>query len=185
MKKIFCLSIVFCLVTNVFGQAGFKWEKVDSVAKTKSQIYSDTKLFIAKTWKSAKDVIQNDDKESGVILIKGSCVQAFNKNLGFCPMEYVYDYMVTFKIKEGKFKIILDNVHCSSAHGGGGTQYQSINPIEPSDEIPYPFRTWGAISKKRAAEIMINLKSELQAIVDSYLTDIKYTVSAGSAKDNW
>ena len=47
-------------------------EKIDSVNKTKLQIYTDTKMFIAEYWKSAQNVIQNDDKDAGVILIKGS-----------------------------------------------------------------------------------------------------------------
>ncbi len=36
---------------------------------TKTHLYSATKMFIAEFWKSAKDVIQNDDKEAGIILI--------------------------------------------------------------------------------------------------------------------
>lgn len=64
------LLMLWCAVT--FGQINFRWEKIDSVAKSKSQIYSDTKMFIAETWKSSKSVIQNDDKENGAVFIEGT-----------------------------------------------------------------------------------------------------------------
>ncbi|MCX6311222.1 MAG: DUF4468 domain-containing protein [Bacteroidetes bacterium] len=40
-------------------------------SSNKNKIYSKCKEWIATTWKSANDVIQMDDKESGVIIIKG------------------------------------------------------------------------------------------------------------------
>ena len=63
-----------------YSQTNFQWEKIDSVNKSKAQIYSDTKMFIAEVWKSANSVIQNDDKESGLILVKGSTIKTCFKN---------------------------------------------------------------------------------------------------------
>jgi hypothetical protein len=57
------------------GQANFKWEVTDSSKKSASEIYSETKMFIAKTWKSSNEVIQNDDKEAGIILVKAISLQ--------------------------------------------------------------------------------------------------------------
>lgn len=178
MKKLLLLTCAICFFFFSFGQNGFTWEKTDSISKTQSQIYSAAKMFIAKTWKSSKDVIQNDDKETGVILIKGVSSQNFAVNLGLCPMEYIFNYNVTFKMKDGKYKITIDNVHCTSAHGG--TNYQELRPIEPSDQIPYPFKT-GAVSNKKAVELMQSLKQELQAILDAYIDYLKYTKS----EDTW
>jgi len=182
MKKLILVFSALLMINIVFAQADFKWEKIDSISKTKSQIYSDTKMFIAKTWTSAKDVIQNDDKDLGVILIKGKSVQAFMVSMGMCPMEYIYDYNITFRMKENKYKITVDNVVCVSAHGG--TSYQSVRPIEPSGEIPYPYKA-GSLSRTRATEMMQSLRAELQSILDSYEISMKSTVSAGSSNDNW
>ena len=75
MKKIILLTLV-TFFNSAFSQTDFKWDKVDSVSKNKGQIYSDTKMFIAEFWKSAQNVIQNDDKEGGMILLKGVSVQS-------------------------------------------------------------------------------------------------------------
>jgi hypothetical protein len=180
MKKVIlfvCGSLIFAAS---FGQKNFKWEKTDTIPMTKSQLYSATKMFIAEVWKSAKDVIQNDDKEAGIIMIKGNSIQKFAVHLGFCPMEYIYGYSVTFRMKDNKYKITLDNVACTSAHGG--TDYQTARPIEPSLEIPYPLKTGGNISRNKATEMMQSLKAEFQAIVDDYVIYVK---KASSKSDNW
>jgi len=180
MKKFILLVCGSFIFASSFGQMNFKWEKTDSIAKTKSQLYSATKMYIAKAWTSSKDVIQNDDKEAGVILIKGRNVQSFTIRLGLCPMKYIYNYSVTFKMKDGKYKITMDNVYCSSAIGG--TDYASLRPLEPSDIIPYPFKTGGIISRNRAEQMMQSLKADLQVLVDNYLIYIKAT---DSTNDSW
>jgi hypothetical protein len=179
MKNLLIGLTLLFMINSVFAQTDFKWEKTDSIQKTKSQIYTDTKMFIAKTWKSAKDVIQNDDKDAGIILIKGKSVQNFNFALH--QYEFIYDYTVTFKMKDGKYKVILENVYCSSAYEESRWQ---VKKIEPSDEIPYPLET-GWISVKKAGMLMESLKAELQAIVDSFAKSMKSTVSPRSSNDNW
>jgi len=64
MKKVF-IVLSLCLSQIVFAQNDFKWETIDSTFNSKDQLYSLTKTFIAEKWKSANDVIQNDDKEGG------------------------------------------------------------------------------------------------------------------------
>lgn len=169
MKKVILLICGSLIFAASFGQANFIWEKTDSIPMTKSQLYSATKMYIAEVWKSAKDVIQNDDKETGVILIKGKSLQ----------MQYIYDYSVTFRMKDGKYKVTVDNVICSSVHVV--SQYQATRLIEPSDKIPYPYKT-GGLSRKRVGEIMQSLKAELQAIVDGYVIYVK---KASSKNNNW
>ena len=75
MKKILYLIIAVVFVFDFgFGQENFKWEKSDTIPKTKSQLYSNTKMFIAENWKSAKTVIQNEDIEAGIIFLKGKMI---------------------------------------------------------------------------------------------------------------
>lgn len=181
MKNLLLFLVTFLLINNVSGQTNFKWEKSDSIPKTKSQIYTDTKLFIAQTWQSSKEVIQNDDKDGGVILIKGISVKNAS-GLMYSSFEYIFEYTLTFKMKDGKYKIILDNVYCKSAYAG--SDHRSIRQLEPSNEIPYPNKT-GELSNKKAVEIMTLLNHELQSIVDAYVAYLKNNKSSGSAKDNW
>lgn len=160
------------IITNVsFGQKDFKWTSIDSLNKTKEQIYSDTKLFIAQNWKSAQDVIQNDDKEAGVILIKGIDKEVINYCMS--PYTYYYTYSVTFLMKDGKIKFVLDNVNCSSTLANPNAKY-TIPCIPTFEGENYPdVPNYANLSKKKQLELMTNLKANLQSIVDSYFSSIK------------
>ena len=168
MKKILLLSIALFLIYSASAQADFKWGKIDSIPKNKSQIYSDTKTFISGVWKGSDKIIQNDDKKGGIIVVKGKSIQIFN--FALCPYEYTYEYIVTFKMRDGMYKITIDHVYCSSAFGG--KDRSAIKRIEPVDGNPYPLDT-GWLAEKRASKMIQTLKQELQTILDSYIEFIK------------
>ncbi len=164
MKKIITAAILFISIGNLIAQKDFKWEKVDSIQKSKSEIYADTKMFIAETWKSAKDVIQNDDKESGVILIKGksSIYTPFMLN-GY---TYVYSYTITFKMKDNKYKINIDQVHFDDGWANGAPHLSAIEPFDGDNYPGMPMS--GGLPKGKAVKMMEQLKADLQGIFDSY-----------------
>lgn len=159
--------VIGMIALQSYGQDGFKWNKVDSVNKTKSEIYSDTKTYIAKTWNSAQNVIQNDDKDAGIILIKGSSKQSTVYCLS--TFEYNYNYTITFMIKDNKVKILCSDVICNSAYGGN----VSINLLPPFDGENYTGTGMNKLSKKKQLEVMGNLRSDLQNIIDKYLLFVK------------
>jgi len=166
-----------------FSQTNFKWEKTDSFNKTKDQIYSDTKLFIAQEWKSAKAVIQNDDKDGGIILIKGIYTNYIPYSLGY-GWDYVYDYTITFMMKDKKFKIIIDNVICSSAeynsHKVGAPLIQSFE----GNECPRLKLKFAECSPKceKKLSMMNDIKNNLQKTIDDYMKFIKTSVTGNFAK---
>lgn len=168
MKKFLLLSFASFLIYSASAQADFKWGKIDSIPKTKSQIYSVTKTFISSVWKASDKTVQNDNKEAGIIVVKGKSVQIFN--FALCPYEYTYEYIVTFKMRDGMFKITIDHVYCSSAYGG--KDRSAIKRIEPADGNPYPLET-GWLAEKRAFKMIQTLKQELQTILDSYVEFLK------------
>jgi hypothetical protein len=155
------------LTLTSYGQITFQWEKTDSVTKTKDQIYSDTKMFIAETWKSSKDVIQNDDKEAGVILIKGINVQTFSSGIADIT-KYTFKYNITFRMKDNKYKIIINEVSCIDGICEG-YQRKLIQPFEGIENAPSVM----GVSKKKSTEMMVSLKQDLQSIVDQYISYIK------------
>lgn len=168
MKKIKLLFvfIIGMMVLQSYGQDNFKWNKVDSVNKTKSEIYSDTKMYIAQTWKSAQNVIQNDDKESGNILVKGQIIKHIIV-MGLQDYCYTYNYTVTFLMKENKFKITLDNVYCESA-------IFMTNPSAYISKIqPFEGECTETFNKKKTNVMMSEVKSGLQNLVDDYIKTIK------------
>ena len=172
MKKLLLILIAFVLVYSASAQADFKWGKIDSISRTKSQIYLDTKIFISNVWKASGKTIVTDEKEAGVIVVKGKSSQIFNFSL--CPYEYTYEYIVTFKMRDGMYKITIDHVYCSSAFGG--KDRSPIKRIEPVDGIPYPLDT-GWLAEKRAVKMIQTLKQELQTIMDGYTEFLKAPVS--------
>ncbi len=164
--KTILLSLCIILFTTCLGQTNFKWEKIDTVSKTKEQIFSETKYFIAETWNSSKNIILDEDKDAGIIIIKGESY--FKLPVFLTEVEYSYDYNVTFRIKNNKVKMEIDNVYCDGGFDvNRGTPMQKIEPFEGnhSPEI--------AVSEKKAEELMADLKRDLQFIVDSYDRHIK------------
>jgi hypothetical protein len=173
MKKLVLLTFLNLISLSLFSQTNFEWQIKDSINKSKSELYSATKQFIAKKWKSANDVIQNDDKEAGIILVKGLTNRYTFVHLGatYC---YTYSYDVTFKMKDNKFMIEVNNVKC---HNTLGSSFDNKFFIEPND---------GCGNNKKFAlkcdELLTDLKSQLDNIVSSYLTEIKNTESK---TDEW
>ena len=169
MKIIFLSFFTTLFFLSAFGQENFQWEKIDSVQKSKAQIYSDTKMFIAENWKSAQNVIQNDDKDGGLILVKGSVKKDYTFMLRY--NAFIFNYTVKFFMKEEKYKIQIEDLYCQSATSEGyDLQLMPVRDIYPSD-LKYP----GVIglNKERYEEVMASLKRDLQKIVNDYEIYIK------------
>jgi len=177
MKYFITLAfVVFC--NTCFSQTGFIWVKSDTTTKSGSQIYSDTKMFIAETWKSSKSVIQNDDKEGGNILIKGVCVKS--NTYSMMLIKYTYAYTVTFKMKNGKYKITIDNVYCENATASD-REIKKIEPFDGEDVPEMNAFTTSSLPKKKMIGLMKEVKAELQSIFDSY----SVYISKPSSNENW
>lgn len=89
--------------------------------KSSSELFSSAKVMIAEMFKSAKDVIQSEDKDSGIIICKGNVkiVSAFLTDL----MEF------TLKIscKDNRYKVDLYNISLIIGYGDTNPIYQDCN----------------------------------------------------------
>lgn len=173
MKKIALTISILFFVSTIFAQLNYQWDKSDSISKTKIEIYSLTKLFISEYWKSAQDVIQNDDKEGGVILVKGISNKFTFNSMG-ATYAYTYSYNVTFRMKDSKYKFTIDNVKYYSTAGSSFDNKLIIEPHE-LDNCPYKNKKFG----EKCNQIMTSLKSELQSIADNYENTIKSAKKTG------
>ena len=164
------LTLTFILIGLVsFGQSNFKWDVItDSLENNKSELYSKTKLFIGETWKSAQDVIQNDDKEAGVILIKGVSVQNLYYQMN--DHRWTFNYTIKFMIKDNKCRILIEDVYCSAARVA---QYEWPHmPVSDTYPESKGLKITG-VNEERYLTIMTSLKLELQSIADSYTAAVK------------
>lgn len=69
----------------------------DSVSK--DLLYTNSKLFVSENYRSAKDVIQFEDKETGVLLCKGLWNDVF-----ILSSIYIH-HTIKFEVKEGKVRV--------------------------------------------------------------------------------
>lgn len=173
--KSLILLLVIILSPSIYGQTNFNWDKVDSISKNKNEIYSTTKMFISQTWNSAQDVIQNDDKDAGMILLKGLSVQSlfFQGN----NHTWTFSYTVKFLMKDNKYRIIIENVYCQSAKC---LQYEWPHmPVSDNYPTEKGLKLTG-VSEQKYLEIMTKLKQELQFIIDNYEKNIETPSNANS-----
>ena len=184
---IICPLLSFGQVTQTENQSisgsitynNFTWDKTDSVGKSKSQIYSDTKMFIAETWKSAQAVLQNDDKESGIVLIKGTIL--IEERFMSWTYKYYYGYNVTFKMKDNKYKIIIDNVYCDNAYVTD-TRNSPVLKVDPFEGDNCP-KLGLATSLPRNA--LINMMPKLKKKIDNIVIEYADYMQKPSASDDW
>lgn len=81
----------------------------DSVGKI--NIYNSIKEWVGLNFKSAKNVIQIDDKDAGMLILKGNMTYSFGGLTYMCYDGYV-DYTINIKIKDNRYKVeISDFIH--------------------------------------------------------------------------
>ena len=119
---------------------------LDSSA-TKEELYSSTKIWFVKAFKSAKDVIQIDDLSDGKIIGKGSTLVNYKNVLG-SPNEGGYiSFVITVFVKNGKYKYeITDFYHTGNVLSMGTTIMSNIGPCENMIN-----------SKKRSYQTLFNM----------------------------
>ncbi len=99
---------------------------------TKSQIYTTAREWIATTFKSAKNVIQMDDKESGKIIAKGNLqlvgivMHSLLRNGNSQCMGHM-NFTLSIQAKDGRYKYILtDFVRESVSTGYPPTAIENV-----------------------------------------------------------
>ena len=178
MKKTILFLFLITNFESLFAQGDYKVEKVDTLSKSKSQIYSETKLFISEFWKSAKDVIQNDDKEEGLILVKGLTKQTTSLGLG--SIEFWYRYNVKFLMKDKKYKIIVEDV---TFERGPNSSWDALGKnLEPQTEEKFPGLLKCGIKEKSWSALMLSLKADMNNIIESYA---KVISKSGENNSGW
>ena len=88
---------------------------VDAIGKTKSEIYSIINKWVSINYNSANDVIQMNDKESGIMIVKGlSAVSFINPTRAIYPKTKAFptknkmllNHLLEIKVKDNKYRLI-------------------------------------------------------------------------------
>lgn len=139
--------------------------------KTKDQLYSSAKMMIAEMFKSAKDVIQSDDKDSGVIICKG------NAKIPKAFITYLMEFTLKISCKDGKYKADLYDITLQIGCGDPNPIFQNCNETI-IDEVAMKN---GEIKKNgggKQRRIVIDKKDEI-------FETIKQKMSNTSVEENW
>jgi hypothetical protein len=170
--SILCISATYSQESEVpaVEQKEYIVEKIDSINKSKDAIYSTTKMFIAGNWRSAQSVIQNDDKEGGAILIKGSATHNVSVGLGV-TLDFTYRYVVKFLMKEKRYKVVVENYNFERGPAAGWERYGAF--LEPKDPLVYPGYRKAGLGEKQWNTLMNLIKSDMQGIVNNYVQHLQ------------
>lgn len=136
LKNFLAFSVIFLLaISTATGQEKLLSLPFDSITNkiTYSQIVlldssaKQTELFVkarewfSKTYKSSQDVIQMDDKESGIIIGK-ALLNVYYKTLGITFNSGYINYTIKFSVKDGKYKYEISDFYHTGGYINGHKQ---------------------------------------------------------------
>lgn len=174
------IILLLFLSTSIFSQENFIWDQIDTIPGTKSELYSKTKSFIAYYWRDAKHVIQNDDKEGGIIIVKGSIDKTLN--ILWDEAVYIYNYTFTFMLKDGRYRIKAADVYCDRSYiRGKSVDIRCIPPFEGENHLKGTMFE-AAPKKKSQQRMMEEIKVHIGAIVAAYMIHMR---SKNEIAEDW
>lgn len=166
MKSI-ALTILMAISLSTFAQTNFRWEVLDTIYKTKDQLYADTKLFIAKVYNEPEFVIKHEDKEAGIILVRAVKRRYHGARMDFLRFDFGYDMI--FYIKENRLRVVINSVNSKSIHN---SKNEEAFPIVISENYPGFGKCF--LLEEKYHEIMFDLKYELGQQIAMYKHYLRY-----------
>lgn len=115
MRRLLLVAILFLtgcasVTSTVLTENNTKYQQIIEVpGQGKDVIYERSRVWIAQTFKSAKDVIQYESKDEGVIIIKGAVHNPFSGAMAFAPNIYL-TFTMKEDIKDGRARATFDNI---------------------------------------------------------------------------
>lgn len=124
MKK--TLSI-FLLFISFYSYSQQYSEVIQVPDKSVDELYSTSRAWFAKTFTSAKDVLQMDDPVAGKLIGKGTTLinEHYMAGITKVPISINFniDFTITVEMREGRYKCNIDNIFIEPVIRG--SQYPS------------------------------------------------------------
>lgn len=156
----FAVLAVFLALIGCAGMQPAKESSIESVIEvpghTKDQIYTATKIWIAENFRSAKAVIENDDKESGRIIGNGRIKYPCSGFSCLGQSDWTLDFTMRVDMKDQKMKLTFSNL---------GISWPYSQSAPSADHLPV---REDQMSDVRPA--LIKLGDELRAAIDKEQT---------------
>lgn len=100
-------------------------EVVSVEGASKDELYIRATEWFAKTFKSAQDVIQMDDKSAGKVIGKGSAKNYYTVLMS--PVEYYLNYTISITTKEGRYRYEISPFDLRSASSSTTVPLEQYN----------------------------------------------------------
>jgi hypothetical protein len=171
------LSIVFTSFNAFIQETNLSFSKVintDSIGK--DAIYAKVKEWFAINYNSAKDVIQMDDKEAGILTGKGT-VEYSHGGAGYLCYDGYIDYNIKIQVKDNRLKVELtDFIHRVQIGHGEQCNLGLITTRELHSE--------SGMSKKYNNITWNDIKSKMDAFSNNIFDSIEKKINDNNS-DNW
>ncbi|MBO6074620.1 MAG: DUF4468 domain-containing protein [Paludibacteraceae bacterium] len=127
MKKLIICALAILMATTMHAQGGVErlqvneksnlvtfTQVVENPSKDKTALFSAVKTWIATTYNSAKTVTDLADENTGKFILKPVAILPLNATVS---MEC--KYLLTIAVKDGKARIVIDNIRCDNSFVDG------------------------------------------------------------------
>ena len=157
--------------------------KVDSNVSSK-ELYIRARTWFAETYRSAKDVIQMDDKESGILVGKGNFKYTSSVFMGSEGTKGWVRYTITISVKDGRYKYEITNFNHEGNPLNSGGDF-SFGLLTTSEECPY--KVGSMSSKGWRDKVWKDIKQKLGSYAESIITALKNAMTKAITKsgDDW
>ena len=164
-KTLLILLLIFPIISFSQPQMPLKegkvfYEEIDSLSNgIKADLYNKSKVWFVNTFKSAKAVLQMDDKEAGNIMGKGLTGLDIGNVMTGSLRSYI-NYTININLKDNKYRIQVYDIYVSNDNN---TSYT------PEYCLKYP-----KMNKKKLERIDSNVKdliASFKAAIDKKQED--------------
>jgi len=88
-------------------------EVVDAPGKTKAELFQNSKVWFANTFRSAKDVINFQDEDAGIVSGRGNS-SLYIKVMGQ-TVERILHYSIKIEVKDDRYRYTIDEIELSTS----------------------------------------------------------------------
>lgn len=155
---------------------------IDVPDKTKSQLFSNAKVWMANTFVSSKDVIQSEDKEAGNIIGKGFTKVYFKSMVTIERNDY---FTIQIDVKDNKYRYKIHDITVTSDGADLGGSFGSVPKTSFTDDqligkllgknglgiyglTKNQIRNLLSSIDAKTKEIMVSLKEAMNKKVDAF-----------------
>lgn len=147
--KTITVSILLLLSFKSFTQELVIRDTITRSGKTKSDLYTLTKIWVAKTFVDANNVIKMDDKDAGVLILKGNSnvhvKGSFGTGVGYDGACW---YTITFYLKDEQCVYTIEGI--------GSREYPLQTEMKSKRDKPY---------REACLKVVDHLKEEINKAV--------------------